>query len=142
MSMFHLSLDVTNIDASVAFFKLLLGCDPVKAKPDYAKFEPGEPPVILSLEKRDCAAIGRLNHAGIRVADSAKLVDVQRRLEEAGVRTIREDGVECCYAKQTKFWARDPDGTLWEVYVLEKDISDRGVGHLPVMVASNQKCCH
>jgi catechol 2,3-dioxygenase-like lactoylglutathione lyase family enzyme len=141
MSTFHLSLDVTDIDASVSFFKLLLGCDPVKLKSDYAKFEPAEPSVILSLEKRDAAMTGRLNHAGVRVSDSTKLVDIQRRMEEGGIRTIREDGVECCYARQNKFWARDPDGTLWEIYVLEQDIAHRGAGGLPLAVASDQKCC-
>jgi len=44
------------------------------------------------------------------------------------VRTTREEGVECCYAKQTKFWLHDPDGTLWEVYTLDGDIEHRGAG--------------
>jgi catechol 2,3-dioxygenase-like lactoylglutathione lyase family enzyme len=142
MSIFHLSLDVHDISASVSFFKLLLGCEPAKVKPDYAKFEVADPAVVLSLEKRDIVVGGRLNHAGIRVKDSSQLVDIQRRLEEGGVRTLWEDGVECCYAKQTKFWAKDPDGTLWEVYVLEKDLSQRGAGHLPLAIAqSNTECC-
>ena len=132
---------VTDLEASISFFKLLLGCDPVKTKADYAKFETTDPPAILSLEKRDTAAIGRLNHAGIRVADSKHLVDIQRRLEEGGVKTLREDGVECCYAKQTKFWAKDPDGTLWEVYVLEKDLAERGGGKLPLSIAVDTKSC-
>ena len=53
---------------------------------------------------------------------------MQERLERAGMRTRREDGVECCYAKQTKFWAHDPDGTLWEVYTFDGDIDHRGDG--------------
>ena len=39
--------------------------------------------------------------------------------------TRREEGVECCYARQTKFWVLDPDRTLWEMYVLEGDIEQR-----------------
>jgi hypothetical protein len=36
--------------------------------------------------------------------------------------------VECCYARQTKFWVTDPDRTLWEVYTLDEDIDHRGAG--------------
>src|SRR5690606_3229636 len=39
-----------------------------------------------------------------------------------------EEGVECCYARQSKFRLHDPDGTLWEFYVLEEDIAHRGAG--------------
>jgi hypothetical protein len=72
-----------------------------------------------------------LNHLGFRLADSAELVEWQRRLEMAGIATQREEGVECCYARQTKFWVRDPDNNLWEIYVLEEDIEYRGIGQAP-----------
>jgi hypothetical protein len=49
----------------------------------------------------------------------------------AGITTQREEGVECCYARQTKFWVRDPDNNLWEIYVLEEDIEHRGMGQAP-----------
>ncbi len=60
--------------------------------------------------------------------DSAALVIVQRRLEQAGIHTQRQEGVECCYARQTKFWVHDPDQTLWEIYTLDEDIDHRGAG--------------
>ncbi len=53
---------------------------------------------------------------------------MQQRLEQAGVRSQREEGVECCYARQTKFWVTDPDQTLWEIYTLDEDIDHRGRG--------------
>jgi hypothetical protein len=34
--------------------------------------------------------------------------------------------VECCYARQTKFWISDPDKALWEIYVFHDDIDDHG----------------
>jgi len=40
--------------------------------------------------------------------------------------------VECCYARQTKFWVADPDRMLWEVYVFHEDIDERGDGAVPV----------
>src|SRR5262245_12236564 len=128
---FHLSLNVANLDKSVAFFQTLFGREAAKCRPDYAKFELDEPPVVLSLEPHAPTTSGALNHLGFRLAGSAELVEWQRRLELAGVSTQREEGVECCYARQTKFWVRDPDNNLWEIYVLEEDIEHRGVGQRP-----------
>jgi catechol 2,3-dioxygenase-like lactoylglutathione lyase family enzyme len=126
---FHLSLNVTHLDRSVAFFRTLFGMEPAKLRADYAKFEPDEPPLVLSLEPaRTVATGGALNHVGLRMPDAKSLVAVQERLERQGVRTRREEGVECCYAKQTKFWLHDPDGNLWEVYTFDGDIEHRGDG--------------
>src|SRR5262249_50657720 len=78
---------------------------------------------------------GALNHVGLRLTDSAALVEVQRRLEEAGIATQRQEGVECCYARQTKFWVTDPDKVLWEVYVLHEDVEHSGFDDPPVTAA-------
>lgn len=134
---FHLSLNVSDLGKSVAFFRTLLGLEPAKLRADYAKFETDTPPLVLSLEPTPRAVGGPLNHVGIRMPDSASLVAVQRRLEQAGVRCQREEGVECCYAKQTKFWLHDPDGTLWEMYTLEEDIEHRGMGQVKELVMAD-----
>lgn len=123
---FHLSLNVADLGRSVAFYRVLFGTEPAKCRPDYAKFELPDPPVVLSLEPLRHAPGGSLNHLGLRVPDAAALVDVQRRLEAAGLATQREDGVECCYARQTKFWVADPDRNSWELYVVEGDIDHKG----------------
>jgi catechol 2,3-dioxygenase-like lactoylglutathione lyase family enzyme len=125
---FHLSLNVADLARSIAFYRVLFDCEPAKCRPDYAKFELDEPPLVLSLEPTPRGAGGALNHLGFRLNDSAALVAVQERLERAGIRSQREEGVECCYALQTKFWVTDPDRTLWELYVLEEDIDHRGAG--------------
>jgi catechol 2,3-dioxygenase-like lactoylglutathione lyase family enzyme len=125
---FHLSLNVGDLTRSVKFFQALLGAEPAKLRDDYAKFEIDDPPLVLSLEPNGVGAGGSLNHAGFRLPDSAALVEAQSRLEAAGISTQREEGVECCYARQTKFWVHDPDKTLWEVYVFEGDIEHRGAG--------------
>ncbi len=131
---FHLSLNVADLDRSVAFYRTLFGAEPAKRRPDYAKFEPDEPPLVLSLEPTPRPAGGPLNHVGFRMPNVGSLVALQERLERAGLRTEREDGVECCYARQTKFWARDPDGTLWEIYTFEGDIDHRGLGQSEAVV--------
>jgi catechol 2,3-dioxygenase-like lactoylglutathione lyase family enzyme len=153
---FHLSLNVNDLEKSVHFLTALLGCEPKKLRGDYAKFEPVDLPIVLSLEPRttpaaplrNTAGEGPLNHVGVRLTDSAMLVDVQRRIEAAGYTTQREEGVECCYAKQTKFWVHDHDRTMWEVYVLEEDLEHRGGEHdelhshraaAPVMIGDFEK---
>jgi catechol 2,3-dioxygenase-like lactoylglutathione lyase family enzyme len=125
---FHLSLNVNDLNRSINFLQALLGVEPAKKRHDYAKFEIDDPPLVLSLEPHGFSGKGALNHVGFRLPDSAALVAAQRRLEAAGIETQREEGVECCYARQTKFWVTDPDGTLWEVYVFEGDIEHRGAG--------------
>ncbi len=125
---FHLSLNVSNLERSIAFYRILFGCEPAKRRSDYAKFELDDPPLVLSLEPMPPAAGGTLNHLGFRMPDSATLVAMQERLERAGIRTRRQEGVECCYARQTKFWVTDPDQTLWELYTLDEDLDHRGAG--------------
>jgi catechol 2,3-dioxygenase-like lactoylglutathione lyase family enzyme len=132
---FHLSMNVTDLDKSVRFFRSLFGLEPAKVRPDYAKFEPDDPPLVLSLEPaRSVGRGGALNHLGFRLPDVKSLVAMQERLERAGLATQREDGVECCYARQSKFWAHDPDGNLWEVYTFEGDIEHRGAGQAQEVV--------
>jgi catechol 2,3-dioxygenase-like lactoylglutathione lyase family enzyme len=131
---FHLSLNVADLARSVGFYRTLFGREPAKRHADYAKFELDDPPLVLSLEPNRHGAGGALNHAGFRLPDSAALVAVQERLEAAGIRTQREEGVECCYARQTKFWVQDPDQTLWEIYILEEDLEHRGLGQAPERV--------
>lgn len=135
---FHLSLNVTDLAKSVAFFRQLFGQEPAKQRADYAKFELADPPVVLSLEPHPPQPGGALNHVGFRLPDAATLVEWQRRLELAGIRTQREEGVECCYARQTKFWVRDPDRNLWEFYVLQQDIDHRGAGQVPDQMVPQQ----
>ncbi len=125
---FHLSLNVAELERSVAFYRTLFGREPAKCRPDYAKFELDDPPLVLSLEPTPRGTGGVLNHLGFRMPDSTALVAVQMRLEKAGIHTQRQEGVECCYARQTKFWVTDPDQTLWEIYTLDEDIDHRGAG--------------
>jgi catechol 2,3-dioxygenase-like lactoylglutathione lyase family enzyme len=131
---FHLSLNVSDLNRSVAFYRTLFGTEPAKMRPDYAKFELDDPPLVLSLEPSGKAGAGTLNHAGFRMPDAGHLVAMQERLAGAGVRSQREEGVECCYARQTKFWVYDPDRTLWEIYTLDEDIEHRGAGQVPEKV--------
>lgn len=128
MRKFHLSLNVSNLTKAVQFLEGVLGIPAAKHRSDYAKFELESPPLVLSLEPGSPATHGSLNHLGFRFDDASELVDAQKRVEMAGISTQREDGVECCYSKQTKFWVHDLDQRLWEFYTLEEDLEHRGMG--------------
>lgn len=131
---FHASLNVADLSRSIDFYRLLFGCEPAKQRHDYAKFEPPDLPLVLSLIPGHwLPGVGNLNHFGMRMSDSEALVKIQHRLEVAGVKTKREEGVECCYAKQTKFWVADPDRALWEVYVFHEDIDEPGDDKVPAV---------
>jgi catechol 2,3-dioxygenase-like lactoylglutathione lyase family enzyme len=123
---FHISLNVADLNRSVAFYRVLFGTEPAKCRPDYAKFELADPAVVLSLEPMRHQPGGALNHLGLRMPDSATLVGIQERLESAGIPTTREENVECCYARQTKFWCVDPDRNNWELYVVDEDLDHKG----------------
>jgi catechol 2,3-dioxygenase-like lactoylglutathione lyase family enzyme len=127
---FHVSLNVADVARSAGFYRKLFQREPAKQTKDYAKFELDEPPLVLSLISGRVAPGGNLNHIGIRLPNSEALIQMQIRLETAGIATKREEGVECCHSRQTKFWVTDPDRTLWELYIFHEHIEDEG-GHAP-----------
>jgi catechol-2,3-dioxygenase len=116
----HLGLAVHNLERSTAFYQALLGQEPTKRRPHYAKFEVAEPPVNLSLNEvtGPTAPSHPVSHYGIQVKSTAAVQETQRRLTQAGIATRVEEQVTCCYAVQNKIWASDPDGNPWEVYVV------------------------
>jgi catechol 2,3-dioxygenase-like lactoylglutathione lyase family enzyme len=132
---FHVGLHTSDLERAIQFYRVLLGTEPARAHEDSARFELDRPPVVLALYRSAQEAGGALNHMGLRLPDSAMLVEVQRRLEEHGIATQRQEGVECCYARQTKFWVTDPDRVLWEIYTLHEDIDHSGFDDPPVTAA-------
>jgi catechol 2,3-dioxygenase-like lactoylglutathione lyase family enzyme len=121
---FHVALNVTDVARSVAFYQKFLDRPPAKQTVHYAKFELTDPPLVLSLISGRAGAGGNLNHAGMRLPNAEVLLQMQTRLEKAGITTKREEGVECCHSRQTKFWANDPDGILWEIYIFHENVEE------------------
>jgi catechol 2,3-dioxygenase-like lactoylglutathione lyase family enzyme len=119
---FHLSLNITDLDRSIDFYRVLFGVEPAKRHDDYAKFELEDPPVVFSLVPRAPGPGGSLSHLGFRVASAEEVRQARERLEAAGICTQDQNGTVCGYARQDKVWARDPDGNFWEVYVVEEEV--------------------
>jgi catechol 2,3-dioxygenase-like lactoylglutathione lyase family enzyme len=128
VSRVQLAINVTDLEAAVAFYSKLFQAEPAKLRPGYANFAIAEPPLKLVLiESKD--ATGTLNHLGIEVSSTGEVVAATQRLAQAGLKIDVEDGVECCYALQDKVWVNDPDGAPWEVYTVlaDADASHRSV---------------
>jgi catechol 2,3-dioxygenase-like lactoylglutathione lyase family enzyme len=132
---FHVGLHTSDLNRAVGFYRVLFGTEPARHHGDYARFEVDQPALVLALYTSPQEAGGVLNHLGLRLPDSAVLVELQRRLEEHGIATQRQEGVECCYSRQTKFWVTDPDRVLWEVYTLHDDIDHSGFDDPPRITA-------
>lgn len=129
---FHLSLDVADLESSVAFYRDLFGAEPAKAKPGYAKFELADPPVAVALNERGQPG---LNHLGIRVESTGEVEQASGRLAASGLATRDERDTSCCYARQDKVWATDPAGHRWEVYTVLEDVEEVGACCAPAASA-------
>ena len=116
----HMALNVGRLEESVKFYRAMFGTDPVKWKPGYAKFDIAEPPLNLTLNySSEVTSQGALNHLGIEVHDTAEVLAVKKRFADAGLLTLDEMNVDCCFALQDKVWITDPDGNRWEVFTVK-----------------------
>lgn len=120
----HISLNVSNIERSVDFYRKMLGIEPCKVRPGYAKFDVANPPLNLALNETAAVEGGPaapLSHLGIQVASTAAVLAVREEWRRAGLATRDEMQTNCCYAIQDKTWVADPDGNEWEVFVVLAD---------------------
>lgn len=120
MSRVQLALNVSDIDAAVAFYETLFGVEVAKRRPGYANFAITEPPLKLVLIEGQGDG-GTLNHLGVEVETGAEVRAAEGRLAGSGLTTTGVDDTTCCYAEKTETWVNDPDGAPWEVYVKVAD---------------------
>jgi catechol 2,3-dioxygenase-like lactoylglutathione lyase family enzyme len=131
----HVSINVRNVERSIAFYRQMLGIDPSKVRPGYAKFDLQNPPLNLALnEVPTLSAAGALSHLGFQVASTDDVLAIRQRWAEAGLLTRDEMDTNCCYANQNKTWVADPDGNEWEAFVVLQD-------NLPEQEACSATCC-
>jgi catechol 2,3-dioxygenase-like lactoylglutathione lyase family enzyme len=116
----HVSLNVSNIDASVAFYERAFAVKATKRRPGYAKFDLDAPALNLTMQEGERTGVNA-DHFGIQVESTRDVVEAQIRFEEAGLLTRPEEDTQCCYALQDKVWIEDPDGNSWEVFVVKDE---------------------
>jgi catechol 2,3-dioxygenase-like lactoylglutathione lyase family enzyme len=128
----HVSLNVSNIEASVAFYEKAFGVAATKRRPGYAKFDLESPALNLTMQEAPRTGVNA-SHFGVQVASTDDVLEAKGRFEAQGLKTLTEEDTTCCYAVQDKVWIEDPDGNSWEVFVVKADA--------PVMKADASSCC-
>jgi catechol 2,3-dioxygenase-like lactoylglutathione lyase family enzyme len=120
MSRVQLALNVSDLDKAVSFYSKLFATEPAKLRPGYANFAIAEPPLKLVLIEGG-GETGSLNHLGVEVDSTDQVATANTRLTAAGLASVTEDEVTCCYAVQDKVWVDGPDGVPWEIYTVLAD---------------------
>ena len=116
----QLALNVSNLEEAIEFYSKMFGAPVNKRKPGYANFAIDQPPLKLVLFETP-GAPERLNHLGVEVFEDEQVTAATERLKAAGLVDRVEDQTTCCYATQSKVWAKDPDGARWEWYRVLQD---------------------
>ena len=139
MQRFHINISVTDLKQSTEFYKLLFGVEPTVLKDDYAKWMLEDPRINFSIQV--ARKQGGVNHVGLQADTMEELEVIQSRLREARDKVFDQPDAECCYARSSKTWVRDPDNITWETFVTHGEIThygnDRGPDHAP----SGERCC-
>ena len=128
----HVSLNVSNIEKSVAFYEKAFGVGATKRRPGYAKFDLESPSLNLTMQEAPRTGVNA-SHFGVQVGSSEDVNEAKARFEAAGLQTYSEKDTSCCFALQDKVWTEDPDGNSWEVFVVKADA--------PVMRDEPSTCC-
>src|SRR3954453_21596860 len=134
MSRVQLALRVSDLDASITFYRSLFGVDPAKRRPGYANFTIAEPPLKLVLIEGEPDRPTVMDHLGVEVFSTDEVAEATQRLTDSGLVTLTEDNTECCYALQDKVWVQGPGKEPWEVYVVKGDADQ-------LDKAADSECC-
>lgn len=123
----HISLEVSDLQKSIAFYSRLFQHEPTKVRDDYANFRLETPQLHLALVhkpgrgREPGPAEGNNRHYGIELFSDDKLGSWLEKAQASDLTLRTEGNVTCCYATANKFWAQDPDGHEWEFWVRTGD---------------------
>lgn len=134
MKRMHIHIGVDDLDANIAFYSALFGCEPTVVESDYAKWMLDDPRVNFAISDR--GAKPGLDHLGIQAENDDELGELAARLDAASMPISSETGAQCCYAKSDKHWTIDPQGIAWESF--------RTLSSIPTFgsePASGKACC-
>ena len=117
----HISLYVSNIENTVKFYESFFGVSASKVKGDYTKFIIEKPSLIISFVLNEGKVSPNFGHLGFQVETKEELYTKMAQAKENDQVYLEELGANCCYATQDKYWSKDPDGHMWEVYYFHED---------------------
>ena len=142
MKRFHVSVAVADLAKSIDFYKTLFGESPTVVKDDYAKWMLDDPRVNFAISESSQSR--GVNHVGLQADTIEELGSIQGRLRTAGEQTLEQPDAECCYARSSKTWVRDPDQVAWETFVTHDEITHYGNDRVPEQESTGNKqsrCC-
>lgn len=114
MKRFHVHVNVTDLDASIAFYSHLFAATPAVVKPDYAKWMLDDPRINFAISLRNRSP--GVDHLGFQAETPEELAEIGARLAAADAIKMAEVGTTCCYAHSDKYWSEDPQGLRWESF--------------------------
>lgn len=117
----HISLYVSDLKKTVAFYNTFFDKQADKVKPGYAKYILERPSLIISFIEKPERVRANFGHLGFQVSTKAAMELLLEKAKAQHIVAREEMGTACCYAVQDKFWVNDPDGVQWEVYYFHKD---------------------
>ena len=147
MKRFHVHVSVSDLAASIRFYRALFNAEPAVTKPDYAKWMLEDPRVNFAISTHR-QPVG-VNHLGFQVDADAELRGMRAQLEAADARMVEESEQPCCYAKSDKYWVTDPTGIAWEtfhtlggipVYGEDTPVFNHGDSVVPVEAPADAGC--
>ena len=137
MKRFHVNVSVADLSASTKFYNTLFGAEPTFLKDDYAKWMLEDPRINFSIcESTESRGV---NHIGLQADTMEELEAIQSRLRDAEENTFDQPEAQCCYARSSKSWVRDPDNVAWETFVTHGQITHYGTDRAPA--SSTARCC-
>ena len=144
MKRFHVNVSVADLEKSIVFYETLFGQSATLTRDDYAKWMLEDPHVNFSITESNRSR--GINHVGLQVESTDELDEIQARLDAAEENTFKQPAAECCYAKSTKTWARDPDDVAWETFVTHGQLTHYGNDREPGEEAvadqkTESRCC-
>lgn len=140
MKRFHVNVSVADLARSRQFYTGLFGAEPSVSRDDYAKWMLDDPRLNFSITQSS----GRrgIQHVGLQADTVEELSEIRERLSTAGEKTLEQPDTECCYARSTKTWVRDPDDVAWETFVTHEQIANFGCGTAEAdLQTAGKRCC-
>ena len=116
---FHLSLRVTDLDASTHFYTSFFGLPPKERTVRYATFIVPDLAlnfVLLVNDKGGPLDTYSLYHLGLGVADKAAVIETYHRARAAGAEIVKPPRTTWRGTPLHELWLRDPTGYLIEIY--------------------------
>ena len=94
----HVGLNVADIAKTLEFYEVVFDRKADKIREGYAKFI--LPELIISFIETSSKPDKNFGHLGFRLESAENVTRHLERIEDAGISTLVEDQVKCCYALQ------------------------------------------